>query len=406
MTANSALNTYPSQRTSAKIRDSVGYWVVPLLLVFALFQNYSDIQSVMSGESLKLYQVQGSLAIRAMKDISYLFIIIALFYYNFKEKSASISMSFTLLLGLSIILAAISIGKHDLLTAVLGLRWVTPLLIFILLKDWALRYQGARAIPWVFAGMLICVGVQIYQLFNMPPVYGTIFGLSARTPGIFLAPNSASFFGCACAAFISVYSGGRFKYNASAGALAFMISALAQSGTGIVVSLFLLLQIFLRRSQVVLFGAIGVAMIWVAPNLDTLLSRDRFTELSGGGRIDRFTEIVSEAAFSLNNFGFYTNAANLADELPQYRKAVDSLIASFVGNFGATTALALAIVILFIFQYFKSIKFSTVSATLVVFVIFSFTTIIFEAYPMNILLALSFWGARNMSIARNHKTHA
>lgn len=366
-----------------------------------MFQNYFDLQSIMSGESLKLYEAQGPLILRASKDITYLFIIIALLYYSYNNEQRDIGYSFSLLLIICLILFVVSAGKHDWLTAALGLRWITPLLIFMLMKDWVRKYDGFRGVAWVYAGMLICVGVQIYQLFNMPPVFGTIFGLSARTPGFFLAPNTASFFGCTCAVFVSVFGRGNFKHKAAGAVIAFAISALAQSGTGIVVSAFLLLHVFLARSQAILFFAVGLAFLWILPNLDALLSRDGFTALSGGGRIDRFNEIVSESAFSLNNFGYYTNAANLADSMSQYRKAVDSLIASFIGNFGALTALVVTIITLFVFQNFKGTKIENISSTLFVFSVFAFSTIIFEAYPMNIILALSFWGARNISLQSN-----
>lgn len=381
----------------------VGIWVVPLLIVSAMFQNYFDLQSVMSGESLKLYQAQGPLAIRALKDTTYIFIILALIYFIYTSGS-NVSITFLLIFTVSLCLFALSIGKHNLITAALGLRWITPLLIFMLMKDWVRHFDGRAVIGWVYGGMLICAGLQIYQLFNMPPIYGTIFGLSARTPGIFLAPNTASFFGCTCAAFIITFSGGNFWHKVASASLAFFISSLAQSGTGVVVSAFLILHIFFARSQALLFIAAGLAMLWVIPNLDILLSRDGFTELSGGGRVDRFSEIVSESAFSLNNFGFYTNAANLADAMSQYRRAVDSLIASFIGNFGATTAFVLAAFIFFIMENFKGTKFSNVVPILSVFVVFSFSTIVFEAYPMNILIALSFWGAKNLSLdKRGHQ---
>lgn len=377
----------------------VGIWVVPLLIVSAMFQNYFDLLSVMSGESLKLYQAQGPLAIRALKDMTYIFIIFALIYFIYSSRN-NVSIAFLLIFTVAICLFALSIGKHNLITAALGLRWITPLLIFMLMKDWAGHFDGRAVIGWVYGGMLICAALQIYQLFNMPPIYGTIFGLSARTPGIFLAPNTASFFGCTGAAFIITFSGGNFRHKVASASLALVISSLAQSGTGVVVSAFLILHIFLARSQAVLFIAAGLAMLWVIPNLDTLLLRDGFTELSGGGRIDRFSEIVSESAFSLNNFGFYTNAANLADAMSQYRRAVDSLIASFIGNFGATTAFVLAALIFFILENFKGARLSNFVPILSVFVVFSFSTIVFEAYPMNILIALSFWGAKNLSFEK------
>lgn len=379
----------------------VGAWCVPLIMLSALFQNYYDLQSVMSGESLKLYQAQGPLIVRALKDISYTLIGIAIVIHAYRNRANAFGVAFFAILTICLSLAIVSSGEHGALTAALGLRWAAPLLLFIMMKEWVRGFDGAKAIPWVYGGLVVCLTLQIYQLFYMPPVYGTIFGLSARTPGIFLAPNSASFFGCACAAFIHVYSRNSFRHSIIASLFAIAISALAQSGTGVFVCFALLLQAFFARTQALLILAMAVSVPAIFANLDTFLSRDGLVELSGGGRVDRFWEIVEESAASVNNFGYYTNAANLADDASQFRRAVDSLVASLIGNFGLLLVVVLVILFLFIVRNFRGTTVRLVFSPLAVFAIFSFTTIIFEAYPMNLLLALAFWGARNMSNPSN-----
>lgn len=387
----------PKKMIAVHRAKRVGAWCVPLIMLFALFQNYYDLQAVMAGESLKLYQAQGPLIIRALKDVSYFLIAIAIVFHAYREHKNPFGVTFFAVLTICLSLAIVSIGEHDALTAALGLRWAAPLILFIMMKDWARDFDGRKAMPWIYGGMLVCLTLQIYQLFNMPPVYGTIFGLSARTPGIFLAPNTASFFGCACAAFIHVYSRNSFRHSMAASLLAVAISALAQSGTGVVVCFALLLQSFFARAQALVVLAMVLIVPAIFANLDTLLSRDGFVELSGGGRIDRFWEIVQDSAFAFNNFGYYTNAAGLADEASQFRKAVDSLVASMIGNFGLTLVFVLVTLFLFIYRNFHGATLKLVFSPIIVFVIFAFTTIIFEAYPMNILLGLAFWGTRNLS---------
>lgn len=398
MTAIADRATPSRKRTLPKLNGKrTGAWCVPLLMLFAFFQNYYDLQAVMAGESLKLYQAEGPIFIRALKDLSYFLIAIAVILHAYRERVNPFGVSFFATLTICLSLAIISSGEHDPLTAALGLRWAAPLILFIMMKEWSRGFDGRKAMPWIYGGMLVCLTLQIYQLFNMPPVYGTIFGLSARTPGIFLAPNTASFFGCACAAFIHVYSRNSFGHSVVASLLAVAISALAQSGTGVVVCFALLLQSFFARAQALVVLALVLVVPAIFANLDKLLSRDGFVELSGGGRIDRFWEIAQDSAFSLNNFGFYTNAAGLADEASQFRKAVDSLVASMIGNFGLTLVLVLVILFLFIYRNFRGVTLKLVFSPMMVFVIFAFTTIIFEAYPMNLLLGLAFWGTRNLS---------
>ena len=400
------LSTHRGPTGSQVKLTSVGWWVVPILIISALFQNYYDLESVMSGEFLKLNQAQGPIAIRAMKDFSYIVIFTAALTYISRNMQIHFGIPFMFMVILCIVLFFLSLQNHGLLTAGLGLRWALPLLIFMALKDWSWRFDGDRALKWIYAGLLICLLAQIYQLFNMPPIYGTIFGLSARTPGIFLAPNTTSFFGCSCAAFLMVFGKGNAKHTVAGGVLAVVISMLAQSGTGIVVSAFLLLHSFLTRSPAISLMAGGLAMSVILPNLDRFLSRDGVAEISGGGRLERLSEISAEAAFTINNFGFYTNAINLANEAGKYRLAVDSLVASFIGNFGITAVLALLLLTIFCVKEFKGVRFEVLLPPLMVFSVFSLTTIVFEAYPMNILLAISFWGVRNAAFENRTNLHA
>ena len=399
MTAIAEPSALPAARRvrASRVRR-VGAWCVPLIMLSALFQNYYDLQSVMSGESLKIYQAQGPIVVRALKDISYALIGIAIIVHAYRNRVNALGLTFFSILTICLSLAIISSGEHGALTAALGMRWAAPLILFIMMKEWTRGFDGRKSFPWIYGGLFVCMGLQVYQLFNMPPVYGTIFGLSARTPGIFLVPNSASFFGCACAAFIHVYSRNSFRHSIVASLLALAISALAQSGAGVIACFALLMHSLFARAQILLFvGAIAAALLAFL-NLDALLFRSDFVEISGGGRVERFWEIVRDASFSLNNFGDYTNAANLANSQAQFRKAVDSLVASMIGNFGAMLVVVLIILGLFVFRNFKGISFATLFSPLVVFIVFALTTIIFEAYPMNILLALTIWGMRNVSM--------
>lgn len=372
------------------------YLIVPMIIAFSLFQNYADLESIMAGETLKLYEYKSSIFVKALKDFSYIILSMVILLHSYRHKSNPFTFYFIFIFFLCLFLSFVSSQNHNVFTAILGFRWVTPLLLFMLMKHWSKSFNGKKAIPWVFIGMIGCLILQIYQLFFMPPIFGVIFGLSARTPGFFLAPNSAGFFGCACAVFIAVYSNNSVRYTLWSALIATAINALAQSGSGVLASIFLILQIIFARFQS-MFLVLGISIaVLIYPMLDSILQRDGFSDLSGGGRIERLIEIWSESAFQINNFGYYTNAANLADELSQYRKAVDSLIASFIGNFGAVTLLVLITIGLFLVNHYKYVPLKYVSSPLLIFLIYAVSTIIFEAYPMNILLALTFWGARNI----------
>lgn len=377
-----------------------GAWLVPLLLITALTQNYSELQSLMDGGRLFLSEIQGPIFVRLLKDLVYISVIFSVAAYSFTRKKNPLTVESAAIVLLIIVSFFLSFSKNDLLTSVIGLRWATPLLIFLFIHAWSSSFDGTKSLLWIYLGILICLLLQIYQLFYMPPVYGTIFGLSARAPGMFIAPNSTSFFGCACAAFVHVFARGNFRHLLTSTILAVLITALAQSGTGAIVCVAFLLHTFFTGSRIIIIVFFVILAPAVFFNLDGLLGRDSFVELSGGGRIERFAAIVRASAYDLGNFGYYTNASNLADANPQFRYAVDSLWASMIGNFGVFAPFVIGFVAIFVFRQMRGVDLDLAFSPMIVFFAFSFTTIIFEAYPMNIIVILSIWGAKKIASER------
>ncbi|MGH8846605.1 MAG: hypothetical protein ACREXQ_05080, partial [Polaromonas sp.] len=123
-----------------------------------------------------------------------------------------------------------------------------------------------------------------------------------------------------------------------------------------------------------------------------------YVELSGGGRLDAFLDIARDSAFSVARFGLYTNTANLQSANPEDQLAPDSLMASWAGNFGFFAVLAAVLSALFIRYRMRAVDWSGAMPCVLVFGIFSMTTIVFEAFPMNLYLALGIWSARRATL--------
>lgn len=378
--------------------NHVGAWLFPALLIAVLLQNYYDLMEIFSGAPLALYAYEGPIIYKIGKDVLYISLLIAIFWrakvlgrLPLTDYSLSIALVVTLLFFVSML-------SNGPIIAALGVRWSLPLFLFLILRDWTFVLDTRAAARWLFIGMILCFGAQVYELFNMPPVFGELLpGVSARTPGIFLAPNSAAFFACASAACILVFSMNHRRFKWSAVLLSILISVLAQSGTGMVVSFLLLLRLMVGHRPF-LFWSIGLIGIGISmPNLDLLTQRDDYVSLSGGGRIEVLADITRNSAFSISNFGLYTNAANLNSANPEEQVAADSLIASWIGNFGAASLIVLALLSLFIIFRMRNVDWRLASPCVIVFALFSMTTIVFEAFPMNIYIAIGLWSARKQS---------
>lgn len=120
--------------------------------------------------------------------------------------------------------------------------------------------------------------------------------------------------------------------------------------------------------------------------------------------MDVFLGIFERSYDKVSNFGVYTNAANLQSDSPEHAVAADSLVASFLGNLGPMSLVVMACVFSAVNRSLAVAalrgKISGAMPLIIVFTAFSFTTIVFEAFPMNLILPIGFWMALNNSPRR------
>ncbi|MDI9332850.1 MAG: hypothetical protein QM533_00585 [Cytophagales bacterium] len=369
-------------------------WLIVVMLAVTFSQNYYDLIRLLEDSQLALYAHDGPIIAKIGKDLCY-FLIIASIIINFKKFRATPSFGVVaLIFYLVIFMIIISAYYNGLIVALIGFRWLLPFLIFLLIGEWSKNIDKEFFSKIILISLIACLTFQVIQLFIMPPIFGEIFfGLAARTPGYFIAPNSAAFFGCSCAGLVLVVHGYRGKMAFTALLTAFCISALAQSGTGLIVASLLIFWYFIYPNlKLYIIGVFFFGPL-IFSNLNLLTGRDNYVEISGGGRLEVLQHIFYDSIGSLTTFGKYTNAANLISENPENQVALDSLIAAWIGNFGVLWPLATILTILFIIFNIHQFN-KNVFGPAMVFLLFSMTTIVFEAFPMNLILALSIWWSR------------
>ncbi|VVE32770.1 hypothetical protein PSO31014_03725 [Pandoraea soli] len=375
----------------------MGRWFFPFVLLATLLQNYYDLAALMTQGSLALYTYTGPIAYKLGKDIAYLILLVSIVWVARKSGRTPLVDYALGLVVLVLLQWAISVLVNGPLVATIGLRWVTPFILFLLMRDWVNGIDKRAAARWVLWGMYVCLAVQAVQLFTMPPVFGEVLpGVPARTPGIFIVPNSTSLFGCASAALLIVLRGDSRAKCWYFVFLAGMISALSQSGAGIVTVALLALCVFCKR-RINLFALLMLlSVLLLVPSLNILTQRADFVQLSGGGRLKVLWDMLSGASFGISNFGVYTNAANLVSENPAAQVAPDSLVASWIGNFGAFWIFGALLTALFVKFRMTQVDWIRAMPAVIVLACFSMTTIVFEAFPMNLYLAVALWSALKM----------
>lgn len=375
----------------------IGAWLFPAILAASILQNYFDINEILNGGALDLQSYEGPIVFKLFKDILYLSLILRIFFTAANTGRWPLSSASIIFIAIVFISSTISAVLNDFTVAAIGLRWIVPFVIFLLLRDFSARIHFGYGIIWMFFGLIACLGAQLYELFHMPPIYGEILGgWPARTPGFFLAPNSAAFFSCCCCACICVFSYGNFTLRLTAGVLSMMICLLAQSGTGIVVAAILLIWIIERKlsPRALVVATITGALIFL--NLDAITMRDDYVAASGGNRVDVFLNTLGSVMTSIGKFGIYTNASTLQNSSFALDFAADSLWASWFGNFGVLAPIQIALVGLFVIKNMRVVNWKAALPCVLVFCLFSMTTIIFEAFPMNLLLAVGIWSSQNV----------
>lgn len=286
-------------------------------------------------------------------------------------------------------------GSDSVTLALAGIRWIMPVFLPFLLYDFVdeqLLQRLARVLGWL---LVLEVVLQVAELYFMSHWYGAIvFGLAARVPGFFVIPVTAGFFAL-ITLFFAVFFERSNEMRRAVYVLAPISLALTQSGTGLVVLVLMVTVISLGVRRIWLMLPLGAAlMILIFPLLPLLTGRPAdYVAVSGGTRIEIFRDLLSKSEWIPSAFGYVTNTAvsllaNGALNSNAIPTIVDSTYSSVWGNLGIPGGIFFGLFIAsWMIAVIGSRRLDLYVAT-GIFVLYGFTTILFETFPMNILLAV------------------
>lgn len=356
-----------------------------------------------AGEVLAL--LQGSLEsqviaytpvyVKAGKDVLMaLLVVIGLLRVALAGTTNRLAMPFLVLFAYTALAATLASARPAI--ALAGLRWIMPVVTAFFMYEFV-DDQLLRQLARVLSGLVFTqFAIQLAQLFLMSHWFGgNVFGLAARVPGFFLIPNTAAFFAVVALFFAHFYAPRGVARTATYSVVPASV-LLTQSGTGVIALALVAALITVGTKRAWLMVPLGVGVIaGLFPVLSLVTGRGRdYVQVSGGTRVRIFADLVSHSEWLPSSFGYVTNTAvsmiaNGAIDLRTDTAPIiaDSTYASILGNLGLGGALFFAaFAVSWVVVVACSRRLDLYIAT-VIFGMFGATTIVFEAYPMNLLLA-------------------
>lgn len=293
---------------------------------------------------------------------------------------------FSILLLLIVPSLLLSLGSEIIYLAA-GIRWIIPVILPVFLFFAVDEKLVIKISKYVFFLLLVHLIMQILQLLFAGSWFGTsAFGFNLRNPGLFLIPNTGAFFTIICLyiiLFISGFSGRKKTLVISISTLSIFLTL---SGTGLIVLLFVLFLYYARINKLKWFVfLIPVALLFMILFVSFLQTRDaNYVEVSGGTRLSIFINSLVESNLFSSDFGLGTNSAVLLGK----GEIMDSTFASLVVNLGYL-GFFLTLGGIFLFLLYSVINGNKPLFVFIsIYALFAFTTIIFEVYPANLLMAV------------------
>ena len=272
-----------------------------------------------------------------------------------------------------------------------GFRWLMPLAFYVTLGRLDSRFfiRLARLLQFL---LVLGILIQCYQLANMPVFYGeTKSGLSLRNPGFYPMPSPMAAF-----SMTTLYFAIRFEKSHIRRALVYCGAAysvmLTASGSGFVSLTLFTISLVGKRQHVLLRMAVaaGIGIVALA-YLPAITSReDIMTSL--GDRMQIFRDAnLSNIALS-GTFGVGTNVlVSLIDLQPALLDRVPMAITDSMVN-ASIMNLGIVFLVLISYEIFvRPVRGRRPPDLLFLFTFLPFylTTVLFEVFPVNILMFLA-----------------
>ena len=376
--------------------------IILILVAITPVFNIGEVMALISGTIKSQNIMETPIYIKLIKDMGFLSLIFFSSLAIFKKKKFNrLFLIYIPLIILTTLLFVISYLNHPIL-ALAGVRWILPVFLSFFLINHVNDKLMEEVGKVLFSLIFISFAAQVYQLFYASAWYGVnALGLAARVPGIFLIPNTSGFFVC-LGLFFNYFFYSKNNYNRKLilvlGSISIFLTA---SGTAIATLLLIAFTIIAykivkRRNFIIflfLFPQILVILLLATLSLlPTLTGRgENILSISGASRWNQFIEILNNSQLIGTEFGKGTNTGKVFQDTFDIANGsiiTDSMYTAIISNTGIIGGVIfLAMILIWLFYTLRSKRLDVICFTMI-YSLFSATTPITEAFPMNLLFAL------------------
>lgn len=365
--------------------------IYQILILFGLIimpvLSFTEITTLMYGVSTH-NALLSPWYIKGIKDFIFILIILIGIFWMIRYKyRLRIDITLYMLYFLILVSMILSLIEYNLIVVLAGIRWAIPLLLIPFLIsniDEKLQIKIAKVLMLlVFLGLIF----QLLQTTTLYEYFGSNkLGFSRRNPGFFTIPSTMSIF-----LLFSLWYVYHFLeksiFNQFFVYLIVPISVfLAGSATGLLAMIIFYFFIFYTKSKykriIIILSIIFTLFVFIM--LPIILNRaDLMSSLLI--RMELYNHISYMNIFIGDRFGLATNTALLIPgNFTDKAFSTDGLVLSFIINIGLISFLIFVyIVIKNGEKTLKFIHFFMITS------IFSFNSILFEVYPVNLLIAIN-----------------
>lgn len=365
------------------------YSFISILLVLTPIFNIEESLALIFGGIINNSTALTPIYIKAIKDLGFILIVLIGFIGMLKLRKIS-KVSFLILLYMILIILTEFFYKDNLLIFLAGIRWLMPIILIIFLIPYVKRNlltKIAKILGYLFILNFI---FQVLQLFFAGGWFGlNVFGLSARNPGMFFIPSTSAFFIILVLFFTMFYLNNNVYKK-----LIFVLSPLSlfltASGSGLAVYIVIVFIYLLKKKYFKLTPIFVIISFFILIySIDDITGRTNLIEESFGTRMTIFINLLENSNFVSLNFGNATNTGILlANEYSNNSFITDSTYGAVLVNIGLISLIFILVVLFInIFLSFLNNNKEIMIFTMM-FGLFSATTSILEAYPMNLLFAI------------------
>jgi len=325
--------------------------------------------------------------IKIGKDVGIILLVIIGYIHILHKKKIHIYQSYFIFFPFYIIICCIF--TQDKMLCIAGIRWIIPYILMGLLFPYIDEFLLKRISKILFIFLIIQLGTQCIELFVMKPYNGTtVFGLTARVPGLFYVPNTAASFVLLSYYIIQQFSSNNIIKNITT-ILSFISLLLMMSSTGTFVFIvaFLFKKYYNSKYFKLLLIASPLLIILIFSYLDVLTGRSEgSTAESGSERIIILENCIRRTTIISSNFGEATNSAKGLDLDNSF--IADSNIIALYHNLGVLGFLYIIAVFTYSIMYACIKKNMNLLLFLIIFFFLNIPAILFEVFPANLLSSI------------------